>query len=128
MHVCVDFLDSSPARVVIAPGNSEFNEGSTIIATCVAYGLPEPSVTWSHDGNQLVNNSPVTIYEELLNEGDVIFVKSAIEICGVEVADSGDYSCLVANDNGTDTVTFNLNILTTGKIEALLMQISPCGT
>ena len=112
---------------MIAPGNIEINEGSTIIATCVGYGVPNPSVAWIHDGNQLVNDSQVTIYEELLNEGDVIFVKSVIEICGVEVADSGDYSCMVANDNGTDTVTFNLNVLTNGKIEDLLMQISPCG-
>ena len=89
-------------------------EGSTLLLTCVGFGEPTPSVTWSTGGVQLSNNSRITIYEELVTENGVDFVQSILEICSAEEADGGQYSCTVGNALGNASVNFELSVTAAG--------------
>ena len=107
-------LSTGPPQVVISPGNSTVVEGSTLLLTCVGFGEPTPSVTWSTGGVQLSNNSRITIYEELVTENGVDFVQSILEICSAEEADGGQYSCTVGNALSNVSVNFELSVTAAG--------------
>ena len=98
--------------------------GNTIVAVCVAYGDPNPSITWNRAGTALSNDSRVTIYEELVTENGVLFVQSIIEVCSAEVSDAGQYSCFTENNFGNDTAVFELTVNAGGKA-IVFMFVSP---
>ena len=89
--------------------------GNTIISVCVAYGDPNPSITWSRGGTVLSNDSRVTIYEEVVTENGVMFVQSIIEVCSAEAGDAGQYSCFAENSFGNDTTVIELTVNAGGK-------------
>ena len=49
-----------------------------------------------------------------MTEGDLTFVKSILEVCSVEVDDSGIYSCFADNEFGNDTANFEFVVDTEG--------------
>lgn len=69
----------------------------------------------------LQNNSRITIHETVLTfnvtGGRVEFVKSILEVCGVEDGDKGEYSCIVASGGAEeyDIATFQLNMVSVGR-------------
>ena len=84
--------------------------GNTITFACVAYGDPNPSISWNRGDTLLSNDSRVTIYEELVTENGVTFVQSILEMCSAEEADGGQYSCFADNTLGNDTASFILAV------------------
>jgi len=84
------------------------------VLTCVGYGSPLVStVTWSKDGIVLVNSTRITIFEDQVTESGFTFVKSMLEICTTQAADSGQYSCSIENMGGiqmNDSATFDLSV------------------
>ena len=108
---------------MIAPEPVEVDVGNTVLFTCVAYGDSTPNIRWDRqDGSTLVNDSRITIYDELVTEGDVTFVKSIVEICSVDVADAGEYSCFTWNELGNDTATFDLSVNVEGKVTDIVVS------
>ena len=100
---------------MIAPTSSEVREGNTLLVTCVAYGATLPSVSWTRNGSVLSNSSGdrISIYEETVDEGGVLFAKSVLEICSAESADEGEYSCVATNPVTlqTDMSYFSITVL-----------------
>ena len=88
--------------------------GSTVLLTCVGFGDPVPSVTWSTQGVALSNSSQVTIYEELGTEDGVDFVQSILAISNVEEPNGGHYTCTVGNTLGNASAKFELYVTATG--------------
>jgi len=105
---------AAAAEIVIVPESTTVREGSMVILTCVAYGVPHPDVTWSRGGEELTNTTRMTVYSAYLEEGGVPFTQATLEICGVELEDAGMYSCQGSNQNGTDTRSFNLTVAPRG--------------
>ena len=89
---------------------NEIDAGSAISLTCVAYGIPIPSISWNNRSTLLRNGSRVTIYEELLTEIGFTFVHSILQLCGAVEADTGQYSCFTNNTLGNDTASFDLTV------------------
>ena len=89
---------------------NEIDAGSAISLTCVAYGIPIPSISWNNRSTLLRNGSRVTIYEGLLTENGVTFVQSILQLCGAVEADTGQYSCFTNNALGNDTASFDLTV------------------
>ena len=85
-----------------------------MLLTCVAYGLPTPEISWTVGGETLVNDTRVTIYNEIVEEGGVLFSSSVLEICSVELEDAGQYACVASNEEANDTVSFELTVLSAG--------------
>ncbi len=112
------FLTDFDVTIVVAPEDITTEAGSTVFITCVAYSENTPSITWIQNDNQtILDNSTstrVTVYEELVTEGGLTFVQSILEVCSVEVADSGSYSCVASNGVRNDSTSFELTILPVG--------------
>lgn len=98
-----------PPVIVIAPGASSVLTNDTVAMTCVAYGGPTPTITWSQNGGRNLTNemSSVQIFEEQLNVGGKIFIQSTLQLCGIALGDFVDYSCMASNAAGNDTYTFS---------------------
>lgn len=101
-------------QVVLAPRNTSVVAGNTIVMACVGSGSPTPSLNWSRNGMELTNNSRLTIYNELVTENGVTFIESILEICSIGEADAGEYTCGVANQAGSDTVTVQITVTESG--------------
>ena len=113
MNVFVLFV--GPPQILISPGNSTVGAGSTITLSCAGFGDPTPSIVWSVGSIQLSNNSQITIYEELVTEVGETFVHSILEICSIEEANGGVYTCTVGNTIGNTSYSFELSVTTAGK-------------
>jgi len=95
-----------------------------VVLACVGYGSPQmPSVTWSKDGVMLVNSTRITIFENQVSESGFTFVKSMLEICATQAADSGQYSCSIEILGGiqmNDSATFDLSVtLSVGEYRSM---------
>jgi len=99
---------------VISPVNSTVETGSSVMLTCVGYGVPTVSVSWYMEDVQLDNNSQITIYGELINENGLTLVLSVLTICSADETDSGQYSCTVGNVLGNASVDFVISVTATG--------------
>ena len=101
-----------PAQVVLAPDNTQVGSGSTLMFTCLGYGMPSPSITWMKNGVLLSSNSDpdrITTYEANITEGGVTLMRSFLKICNVGPSDEGQYSC-VASNGVNSTSNFQMNI------------------
>lgn len=84
------------------------NEGLTL--TCVAFGSPVPSISWFRNGNQSVDSETenALVTESLIEQSNVTFVESILQICPVEAGDEGEYGCQATNANGMQSVAFQV--------------------
>ncbi|KAL7824318.1 hypothetical protein SRHO_G00346280 [Serrasalmus rhombeus] len=72
--------------------------GSAVTLHCEVQGVPEPEVTWYHNGQQLTA------------EGGLLLNQQQLKIAGVQVADGGIYTCRVSNPAGQLERTFRLTV------------------
>ena len=78
--------------------------------TCVAYGQPRPNMTWFRDGIPIDNSTHFTIYETFLEDTNVSFVQSILEVCLFLPELEGNYSCHTENELGSNFFTFSINV------------------
>ena len=115
----------SVPQIVISPENTSTVAGSTTVLACVGYG--SPSVTWSKDGAVLVNNSQVTIFEDLVTRGGFTFTKSVLQLCDTQDVNSGQYSCSVGSRVLCTHSTHCMNFITLTHRYACLYSQFPLG-
>ena len=53
----------------------------------------------------------ITIYQQQIEVEGIKFVQSILQICSIEMADAGVYTCLAENVAGNDTASFELEVL-----------------
>ena len=131
------FFFAGLSRVLISPESTTVvDAGDRLLLPCVVFTTissddsANPITTrliWKNGDQVLQNGSRITIHENVSthttsgNGGRVAFVKSILEVCGVERGDHGrEYSCsVVATAAGgstgqeeRDTATFQLHVLT----------------
>ena len=99
--------------MVIYPEDTVVTVGDYIVLTCVGYGIPRPSISWTKNANVLSNTS---IYEEVVSERAVTFVYSILEICASWFSDSGTYACIIDNGITGDSKGFELSVTSEGGI------------
>ena len=98
--------------IVVHPNQTtSVGVGNTITFVCVAYGIPDPSISWNRGDTTLNNGSQIFIYEVLLVQDGVKYVQSIIELCSIEEENGGQYSCFAENTVGNDTATFVLTVI-----------------
>jgi len=84
-----------PVVLQVYPNNTVATVGENVLLTCVAYGFPEPVVEWRREDEgelpPLINISSFTWMAD-----GITFVASTLQICDLQLSDSGLYSCTAA--------------------------------
>ena len=97
-------------EVVTISNDSSLTVGDTVLLTCVGYGQPNVGITWSRNGEVIMNSSLATIHETDVTRGGRLYKQSFLDICSLEVSDSGIYTCLVSNGLLTANATIELSV------------------
>ena len=110
---------------MITPTSSEILEENTLLVMCVAYGATLPSVSWTRNGSMLSNSSDnrISICEETVDEGGVLFAKSVLKICSAESADEGDYACVATNQYGQASFSFDITVIPDGSELSVCLSV-----
>ncbi len=106
---CCLALDEN--ELVAISNHTSLSEGETALLACVGYGLPTAEVTWMRNGQTIMNSSLVSVIEEDVVQEGKVFRQSVLQLCSVEVSDSGSYLCVVSN--GLSDANFTVNLLVT---------------
>jgi len=88
-------------------------EGETALLACVGYGQADVEITWIYDGVAVMNSTLITIFEEDIVQGGRQFKQSFLQLCSVEVSNSGGYTCVISDGETTANSTVELTV--TGK-------------
>ena len=104
---------------MVSPQDTQSVAGTSVLLPCVGYSdRGAVRITWKKGEQLLVNVSDKFILHEqtVMNKSGLIFIKSVLEICGVERTDVGNYSCVASVEGGqSDTASFELTTLTGKK-------------
>ena len=84
--------------------------GDTAFLVCVGYGQPSVEISWTLNGEVVMNGSLVTIYEEEVSRGGRLFKQLFLELCSLELSDSGIYTCTVSNGQTVANATTQLSV------------------
>ena len=83
-----------PAKLLLQPNTPSHGLTSTTVVSCVAYGVPRPTLTWLYDTSTVSGRQN---HREIVMNG-IHFVTSFLELCPrQEGAKSGQYACQVGN-------------------------------
>ena len=98
--------------MVAISNDTSLLEGETALLACVGYSEDDVEVTWTRNGATVVNSSVVFTYqEETVQRGRVLRL-SFLQLCSVEVADSGVYTCVVSNGQAAVNFSVHLDVTT----------------
>ena len=101
------------AKVVIHPEEDPHTDiGTSVVLTCVGYGVPLPALTWKHNEAVVQNGSQFSINEYIVTESQstATFLLSTLEVCNSELEDAGNFSCTSQNALGNEVYTSVLTV------------------
>ena len=101
------------AKVVIHPEEDTRTDiGTSVVLTCVGYGVPLPALTWKHNGAVVHNSSQFPINEYIVTESQstATFRVSFLTVCNSELEDAGNFSCTSHNALGNEVYTSVLTV------------------
>ncbi|XP_070712624.1 protein sidekick-1-like [Pempheris klunzingeri] len=85
------------------PSDQTVTDGNTALFTCQTSGAPKPAITW-RKGSQVLASGAVQVPRfTLLQSG-------GLQIQPVSFQDSGEYTCIVSNSEGTINATATLTV------------------
>ena len=91
--------------------------GVTSVFTCVAYGVPIPSLTWLRGGIPL-NISSARVMETVVVEREkrIPMFMSVLELCKTVNSNESTYSCVAENVNVSDMFSTEIMVISTQGI------------
>ena len=99
---------------MVAPTDSlEVDAGTTVTYICVGFDEDEPpNILWQFNDTLLSNDTSVlvTVYDSEVVGNGLTFTQSILELCSVEVENTGEYSCTASNSRGSNSSSFTLNV------------------
>ena len=104
------FIGSQASEVVWISNDTALRRGETALMACVGFGEPGVEISWSFNGALVVNTSLITIYEEMVVQGERIFKPSFLKICSLVEADAGGYTCIASDGLTTANTSTQLTV------------------
>ncbi|EFO26419.1 hypothetical protein LOAG_02064 [Loa loa] len=102
--------------VFIHPEDNVRPVDSVITIQCQATGNPEPSLSWSKDGQPLITSA----------EGARISIKGTrLDIPRLKQSHVGEYTCTAVNEVGTSSATVHIDVLVPPRINRDNIEMSP---
>ena len=96
--------------MVAISNDTSLLEGETALLACVGYSEDDVEVTWTRNGATVVNSSLISTYQEETVQGGRVFKQSFLQLCSVEVADSGAYTCVISNGQTSANSSVQLTV------------------
>ena len=114
--------DPEPAKIIHSPDSySTAIINETFTTSCHGYGNELPAIIWNKHGVQLTNNAHIAINQSYVSQNSThLFIASTLIISDTELEDTGNYSCIARNSNGTDVHWFILKVVIPGKSGLIL--------
>lgn len=104
-------VNSTPATIVIAPGDGYPIFNASVFLTCVAAGYPLPTITWYREGERV--DDPDNIESELIEQSGEQFVQSTLLVCSAQ--ETTRYNCSVNNGvPGGATTSVSVRVVVEG--------------
>ena len=90
--------------------NVEITLGSNTSIDCVAWGDPDPTITWMKNGKpvDLRFTSQHTFYSSSQRSSEDKNVRGILSIIGAKRSDEGSYKCIAENSAGRSEVTYKV--------------------
>lgn len=95
-------------ETIVISNTTSLIVGDTVLLTCVGLGQPNVQITWNKNGEDIMNASLVTIYEQEVTREGRRFRQSFLELCGLESSQAGQYACIV--NNGMTEFNFSVQV------------------
>ena len=89
----------APISVSVSPTNIAVNSEEDVKVTCVAAGVPKPTVEWYKGENLLTSQNRVQVTD------------TELVISKVQTSDSGYYTCRAYHDYGANNAKVYLNVI-----------------
>ena len=119
----LNLSEYSPEFLLTPNSTVEANHSASLVLTCVAFGVPAPSLRWERlDGQSLAS---ANISFERLNLEGTEFVFSTLELCSIQQSDGGLYSCIASNSVGENQYNFTVVPLL-GKDSLPFLSVNSC--
>ncbi|XP_041641485.1 protein sidekick-1 [Cheilinus undulatus] len=96
-------VSSVAPKFTFPPSDQTVTDGNTALFTCQTSGAPKPAITWRKGSQVLASGSVQVPRFTLLQSG-------SLEIQPVSFQDSGEYTCIVSNSEGTINTTATLTV------------------
>ena len=107
----MSFTGPEIVELVIISNHTSLSVGETALLACVGYGLPSVEISWMRGGQTISNSSLISISEEDVVQGERLFKQSFLQICSVEMADAGAYTCVVSNGESLVNSSTQLSVI-----------------
>lgn len=108
----IAFTGNEAVELVAISDSTTLSQGETALLVCLAYGEPFADITWSHNGEVVVNSSLIFTSDVDFMEGGLLLRQSSLQICNAKIRTSGDYTCFV--NNGLDSVNASTQVIIAG--------------
>ena len=86
-----------------------------VVLTCVATGIPEPSISWMRGQQQLSSHDGIILARN----------NTSLTLISVTTGDTGLYTCVAANIAGTSTEELSLTVTGWSNFSNLLVFSTP---
>ncbi|KAL3194739.1 hypothetical protein MRX96_045945 [Rhipicephalus microplus] len=100
-------LGDDPPVLVHRFSEQTVEPGSPVSLKCAATGAPLPQITWSLDGEPVIESMRVRIGDFVTNEGQV---NSFVNVTAATTEDGGRYQCHASNDVETVSHGARMNV------------------
>ena len=97
-------------QLIVISNDASLTAGDTALLTCVGYGQPDVQITWSKNGEVIMNSSLITTHETNVTRGGRLYKQSYLDLCSVEVSDAGTYTCTVSNGEIATNASTQLSV------------------
>lgn len=97
---------TEPTMILDSPEDTIADIGDSQTFTCIATGVPLPTITWSKDGSPLDPGVNITV-----TTNGTQSITSMLVFNSFLLSDAGQYSCNASNEvSGSDVREFNLTL------------------